>query len=114
MAQQLLGWTGVALLLVMIFERIYRQWHDRADVLSFLTMALAGALAAPCLILYGVLSHDAVLATASALAIIGLGAEQLPPLRARGRPGRTPSGRVVRVSRRQFRAGRLAHRSRAR
>jgi len=114
MAQQLLGWMGVALLLVMLFERIYRQWRGRAHGLPLTILALASVLAALCLILYGVLSRDAVVAVASALAIGGLAAEQFPAPRTRGSSGRAAGGRVVRVSRRQFRAGRLAHRSRAR
>jgi MtN3 and saliva related transmembrane protein len=111
MATELVGWLSAIVLLATLGRQVYTQWRERSAVGLSRWLFIGQVSASLGLIVYSLLIQNWVFVMTSALLLLTALAGQAVVIRNRQRErddngGGKPSEHVVRVSRREFRAGR--------
>jgi len=108
MGTSLIGWLSAAVLLATLVVQLHAQWRERSTAAGSRWLFAGQVLASIGFILYSALLHEVVFVTASSLILIAAIIGQLLVFSDRRRDRRRqPSRVVVRISRRQFRSGRV-------
>jgi MtN3 and saliva related transmembrane protein len=116
MTTELVGWISATILLLTLSRQVYTQWRQRSAVEVPRWLFIGQVAAAIGFIVYAGLIQNWVFVVASALILVAVIAGEVVALENRKREHWAGDGRyagktrVVRLSRREFRAGRSGYR----